>query len=252
MKRLFTLGLALTVLAAGCDDSSTSTPAPTQNDTASGTDAATGGTDAATGGSDAKADTSKPDTVQVEENYWGDCNLDDQQCVQGCAQFSCGDAIQGCLNDKDCKSYYDCQTGCFDDPPTLPDHPTSVVALPDEDTQTFCNRLCADKATGPALVKMNQFNVCIIGRCMDCSKSQQGISTAQCKQLCGTSYTCEEDYNACVGDAGCLAALGCIYKCEEGDAACQQGCFGSAPTEAGAKLNAYNACFGEADDCVAP
>lgn len=251
MKRLFTLGLALTVLAAGCDDSSTNTtPAPT--DTATGTDAATGGTDAATGGSDAKADTSKPDTVQKEENYWGDCNLSDQNCIQGCAQFSCGEVIQGCLGDKDCKAYYDCQVGCFDDPIVLPDHPTSVVPLPDEDTETFCGRLCQEKATGPALVKMGQFNNCIVGRCMDCSKSQQGISSAQCKQLCGVSYGCEEDYNACVGDAGCLDALGCVFKCEQSDAACQNACFTGAPTASAAKLNAYNACFGEVDDCVAP
>jgi len=126
-----------------------------------------------------------------------------------------------------------------------------VVPLPDEDTETFCGRLCQEQATGPALVKMAQLNDCIVGRCMDCSMPQQGISSAQCKQLCGVSYSCEEDYNACVGDAGCLDALGCIYKCEQSDAACRYACVAAAPIASADELNAYNACYGEVDDCVA-
>ena len=261
MTRFALAALLATSLTAAACGSSTSTDGgttTTTDTTAGGEDAISdttgGGND--TTGSDAKADAGKDvqkADVGTPKATWGECQLSDQACMQGCVQSSCGDANQACATNSECMAFQDCISGCQATPIKLPEQATPEVALPGEDTQSYCFRVCEDQASPAALALDQNYITCVIGFCMDCSAAQSGITTAQCKQSCGQENYCGDATTACLEDTDCLGLYGCLLKCPQGDQACQTKCQTDAKGQAVTLFTAFNTCLSKnTATCVAP
>lgn len=253
--------LAASLAFAGCGSSTSSSGGTTTTtDTATGDDTAvtdtTAGTDAASGDTatkDVGKDTVKAD-IGAPKITWGECVLTDTPCLQGCVQTNCMDANQACAGNADCAAYQKCQQGCYATPVKLPEQATPIAQLPAEDTQTYCNRVCSEQATGEALALDQAYISCIIGYCIDCNQSSSGgITKSQCQAACGQENFCLDPLNACLGDTDCLSAFGCLFKCDNGDAACQNACITSAKGQGGPLFKTFNDCVtANATKCVAP
>jgi hypothetical protein len=216
MKRLFTLGLALTLLAAGCEDSSTTTPAPadvaTATDTATGTDTSTTGTDATAAGTDAKV---TPD-VQTEKK----CGINDNACLTKCQQTTCKTESAACQADAKCTALNNCLNGC----PASNDLPkdVTVVVEPGEATPTTCTEYCFAVGGKDARAKFNGVINCTFGKCVACDPEGPKATYDQCINACGQAK-CSEGIDACL-ETTCGDFLTCANKCEANDQACIQKC----------------------------
>jgi hypothetical protein len=215
MKRLFTLGLALTLLAAGCEDSSTSTGTTTDiaagTDTAAGTDAITAGTDATGGGTDAKV---TPD-VQTEKK----CSIDDNACLNKCQQTTCKNQATACQNDTKCNALNGCLLNC--DKGVEPPKDVTIVVEPGDPTPTSCNDKCFAIAGKDSSAKFRAVISCTFGECVACDP-EDDKTYDQCIGACSEAK-CSEGIEACLAST-CGDFLTCANGCPANDQACIQKC----------------------------
>lgn len=272
MKQIFALAVAVGLVAAGCTSSGGSTGGTggnTTTDTATtaadtGAKADTAGTaDTAAASADTAptteiktnpADTSKPDTAKPPAGpTYGDCATSDQSCIQACAQAECMPEVQGCLaGDPKCKSLFDCLVNCEKTPPVMPPQDATPLAqLPDEATPAYCERVCTTQAGAKPSFELSQFNGCIVGKCIDCTKMSGGEQN-YCKQECGKFNKCKNELDACAKDADCIDVIYCVSQCS-GDKNCANGCLAKAKGKGADLVTTYTTCVGtNADACKAP
>lgn len=258
MKRLFLVAMMAMVAACG----STSPAATTTVDAAStAADTGASATDTGTGADAVSTDTGPVDagTKDAAKEVaappaptWGECAESDQACWQDCLGNSCSDTLDACKGDKKCMKFITCVQGCAATKPVMPaQDATPVVQLADENTLTYCNRVCTIQGGPTVAVMNNDLNECVIGRCFDCTEVKS-LSSTQCKQICGKVNQCEDETAACAADADCVLTLGCAILCN-GEPECSKGCQDKAPPAALKSLMDLDTCAkANAKACVAP
>jgi hypothetical protein len=256
--------LAAALALAGCGTTTTSSGTP---DTTTGEDAVVdaAGSDttsdtAADTGKDAGKDTVKADVGPPTPN-WGTCDFGNKDpndtCIQDCYPSTCPNQQQACGSDKACIAFQDCIfKTCKATPlvlPALPGDVTPPTQLADETTLTYCDRLCEIQAGPVAVAEFLDFNNCLIGTCMDCSKPVSGITKQLCVQTCGEFNNCLDAHDACFADTDCTTVIGCSATCAQSDTACQTACQTNAKGASMAELKAIDDCTKKnAKVCTAP
>ena len=135
---------------------------------------------------------------------------------QDCVSEECGSELNTCLDDPNCNFLLTCVQECQDD---------------------ACVQQCAGQAGNEAIVIYNELADCFFANCANepfCGDGEcgPGESPNSCPEDCGApggpggdledclEDNCEDELEACLDDADCVAAYECIQDCPAGDQGC--------------------------------